>query len=515
MTVTALLACLPVLLVLILLLKYGVAADVAGLLALTLTVAVAWLWCGTEPAVLVRAGLAGAIGSLPVALVMGASMFQIAVMEEAGAMQRLVALMKSFAPGQQAVQIMLINMGFGILLTSLGATTVAILPPIMLALGYSAFAAIALPAIGYEALCSYALLGVPVVVFAGLTGQTVASAGLYFALFMPLMSVCIALGMLWLGGGMAMLREGLAPALIAGLAAGLTPVALAWTGLITLTGVFAGLAVVIALVLYLKLGGKPLTNAAALSPADWEAVRRFSPGRAFSPWIVLVAASLLLNTPTLPFFDWTFKTWSMPVELVPGAPEYLRVFWQPWFWVFFSTLACAPCLRVSPAGLGRAASKALRRGFRPCFAAVLFFALAYIMNHSGKNADWQLVDANRNMVEALAIASARIFGQVYPFVAPFLGLIGGFLAGSQTSSLAMFTGLHLSVSANLHASGLFVAAASGVGGGLASVISPSKVQLAAASIDRADEVRAVMRPALLVVLSVTALLGMMTLFLAY
>ena len=66
---------------------------------------------------------------------------------------------------------MIINVGFGTLLAALGATPVSILPPIMLALGYSTFVAIALPAIGYDALCTYALLGIPVVVFANFFGQ--------------------------------------------------------------------------------------------------------------------------------------------------------------------------------------------------------------------------------------------------------------------------------------------------------------------------------------------------------
>lgn len=515
MTTTAILACLPVILVLVLLIRFRMAADTAGFWALALTVATAWLWCGTAPSVILRAGLAGAVGSLPVALVLGASVFQIVVMEDAGAMQRLVTLMKSVAPGRKAVQIMLLNMGFGILLTSLGATTVAILPPIMIALGYSAFAAVILPAIGYEALCSYALLGVPVVVFAGLTGSAVSTAGLYFAFFMPAMSTAIALGMLWLAGGFAMIRRDFVPALLAGLVAGLTPVALVWSGMITLTGVFAGLAVILALLLYLRASGRPLTDASALGPEDRESMRRFSLVRACSPWLALIVTSLLLNTPALPFFEWTFRDLAMPVELVPGAPEYTRVFWQPWFWVFVSTLLCAPLLRHSPAALGRSAVRAWKRAFRPCLSAVLFFALAYIMNHSGKNADWMLTNPADNMVEALAFMAARLFGGVYPLIAPFLGLAGGFLAGSQTSSMAMFTSLHMTVSANLQASGLVVAAASGVGGGLASVVSPSKVSLAAASIERPDLTAAVMKPALAVVLTTTALLGIMTWILAY
>ena len=104
-------------------------------------------------------------------------------MIETGAIARVVALVKTISPKDQVVQVMIINVGFGTLLAALGATPVSILPPIMLAMGYSSFVAIALPALGYDALCTYALLGVPIVVFSSFVGQPVSEVGLYFARF--------------------------------------------------------------------------------------------------------------------------------------------------------------------------------------------------------------------------------------------------------------------------------------------------------------------------------------------
>ena len=91
------------------------------------------------------------------------------------------------------------------------------------------------------------------------------------------------------------------------------------------------------------------------------------------------------------------------------------------------------------------------------------------------------------MVALLAKASASAFGHLYPIVAPFLGLLGGFISGSETSAIAMLTNLHMTTAQEIGAIGLVVAAASGIGAGLASVISPAKLQNAAASIDRIGE----------------------------
>jgi lactate permease len=78
-------------------------------------------------------------------------------------------------------------------------------------------------------------------------------------------------------------------------------------------------------------------------------------------------------------------------------------------------------------------------------------------------------------------------------VAAYLGLLGGFISGSETSSIVMLSKLHFdtvhlvypqATGGKALAIALLIAAVSGIGGGLASVISPAKLQNAAAVIDR-------------------------------
>jgi lactate permease len=436
-------------------------------------------------------------------------------MIETGAIARVVALIKSIAPGDQVVQIMLINVGFGTLLTALGAVPVSILPPIMLALGYSSFAAIALPALGYDALCTYALLGIPVVVFAGLVGLPVDEAGGYFARFMPIISTCIALGMLWLVGRGALLRRGLVPAFIAGLTAGFVCIGMNALGMVTLTGIAAGLGVIVAMLVYLRARGKPLSDRGALNADDLAAELKMPLWVAISPWVLLTLFALLVNAPFLPFFDLTFQQWSMPLEIIPGRPERVRLLWQAYFWILVSTLLALPFLKPTRAQLSTSIRKWLKRAPRPALAAAVFFAIAFVLNHSGKGLDWVLADPSNNMIHVLATAAAAVFGQLYPLVAPFLGLLGGFISGSETSSIAMLTDLHLETAKRIGADGLLIAAASGIGGGLASVISPAKLQNASASIDRIGEEAHVLRRTFVIALIITAVCAVMTLFWAY
>jgi len=512
---TMLLALSPIIVIFLLLVLRRTAADVAGAIGWLVALVVAWLYFQTPLAVALRASLSGVVASLPVALVVATSILQVTVMLETGAIARAVTLIKSVAPKDQVVQILLINVGVGTLLTALGAVPVSILPPIMLALGYSSFAAIALPAIGYDALCTYALLGIPVVVFANFTGQPVSQVGGYFARFMPVISTCIAFGMLWIVGRWKMMWRGLVPTLVAGLTAGFVAIGMNSLGLVTITGIAAGLGVILALLLYLKLTGRTLIDRGGLSQEDLAAEQRLSLWAAISPWIILAVVSLLLNAPFLPFFDLVFNKLAMPVEIIPGAPEKVRLFWQAYFWILASTLLALPFLKPTRAQLDTSLQKWLKRAPRPAFAAAVFFAIAFVINHSGKGADWQLVEPGRNMIHVIAQASAQLFGRLYPLTAPFLGLLGGFISGSETSSIAMLTGLHLSTAESIGAAGLLVAAASGIGGGLASVISPAKLQNAAASIDHIGEEAQVIGTTFVIALVITTVCALMTLLWAF
>ena len=527
------LAVSPVLLIFLLMTWGRRSADVAGLLGWLYTALLATLYFHTSWQVVLVGSLAGVVASFPISLMVVTSILQINVMEEAGAIRRLVVFMKTLARDSRAAQVMLINVGAGTVLAALGATPVSILPPIMLSLGYSAFVAIALPAIGYDALCTYALLGVPVVVFAdvakGITGRefSPAEVGIYFAQYMPVVTTLIALSMLWLVGGWKEVARGWPAALLTGLTAGFIAIGMNAAGLPTLTGVVAGAGVVAVMLVFVRLSGRRLIDRTALTDDDRRTEQGMGLALAVLPWLLLVGFSVLTNYGAFGLYDVLFKRWSMPVELVPGRPERLRMLWQAYTWVLIATLVAIPFYRMSAGRLAAAGRKTLRRAPRPAFAAAVYFAIAFVLNHSGKAP--VLVDGHPgwapqpqgglNMVRVVADASAGVFHQAYAGVAAFLGLLGGFISGSETSSIAMLSKLHFDTVAQVFAGqdperllriGLLVAAVSGIGGGLASVISPAKLQNAAAVIDRIGMESQVIRATVVIAFVMVLVVALMT-----
>ncbi len=514
MLVSSLLALAPLLFILILLIFFKMAADIAGLLGLTLTLLLAVLYFDTSIQILPNIVFAGIVGSLPVGLVIATSILQVTVMGESGALGRIIALVKSLTPQHKAVQVLLINVGMGTLLTGLGAASMALFPPILLALGYSVSAAILLPCLGYLAFCMYALLGIPAVILATFSNQGLMETGISLASFMPLLSTGIAFLCLHIVGGYRFMLKGFWPALLAGLSSGFAAIALAKVGLVTVTAIVAGMTIVATLLIYVKLIGGPIQDTSQLTEKDQQSMQKFSLARAASPWLVLLVLSFIMNSPALPFFKTVFTTWSMPVEIIPGSPERLRIFWQAYFWVLVSTVCCVPFLRIPRENIMPIFAKGAQRAWRPFAATAVFFAIAYVMNHSGKNIDWQLTGDN-NMILALAHEATALFGSAYPAAAPFLGLVAGFIGGSASSSVAMLTKLQMAAAESMGASSLVLVTANGIGGGLAGAISPSKLLTAAASIDKPEAANTVLGYSFILTLIGTALCAALSQWWAY
>jgi lactate permease len=198
-----------------------------------------------------------------------------------------------------------------------------------------------------------------------------------------------------------------------------------------------------------------------------------------------------------------------------GRPLDTRALWQAYTWIAASTLLAIPLLRPSRTQLRETVSIWCRRAPRPVFAAAIFFAIGEVMNMTGYD-----MAAGRfltpSMVQVLADWSAVAFAGSYGLVVAFIGLFGGFITGSEASTIAMFAKYTLTTAQNLKMplSGLIIVTAGlAFGGGLASVVSPAKLQNAAASIDRIGEEASVMRIAFILSLMLTAVTSLFVLLL--
>ncbi|MFX1319669.1 MAG: L-lactate permease [Promethearchaeota archaeon] len=527
---------LPIIVAFYLLVFRRWSADKVGVTAFLLGITIAILCFGTNPILAVAASVAGIIASFPISLMVITSILMITYMVQTGALARITVFFKTLGSGKKAIQIMLINVGLGLFLVGLGATPVSMLPPVMLAMGFSPMAAVMLPSIGYDPLTTYALLGIPVLVFSDAVGnvdptfwtsrypgvEPLFMSGHIFSLYMPFVATGIALAMLWLAGGRKLLfnKEALGLAIVTGMIAGMVCYFcnLIWIGFTTLTNVFAGLAVIAAMLAYSKLRGLPLVDRSVLTEDDQPIIKSMGLLRAMAPWLILIFFCFLVNL-IPPIYDLMFNILTFPIT-IGIITTNTRFLWNAYFWVLIATL-----LAILLDGLISRSQRRFskfqtdvkvsfstwtRRTWRPFVSAAVFFALAYILIYSGSvlapDGSWLRASdyiPQWNMIYVLSVVTASTFGPLYPLTAAFLGLLGGFVSGSETSTIVMFQPYHQQTATVISAQPLIVGASSGIGGGLASVLSPAKLQNAAAVIDAKGLEGQVMRKALPVVLLIT------------
>ena len=513
------LALLPIAVILVLLIVWKKPADICGIVGWLAASAVAWLFFNTSIEVLARSTVAGLIKSFAVSLIVLTSLLQMAFMEKTGALKRVIIFIKTLARENKAVQIMMINVGFGTLMVAVGATPVSLIPPILIAMGYTTYVAIALPAIGYDSLCTYALLGAPIVVFvdvangvfakAGLPPISLSDAGKVFFFFLPVVSTLIGFSMLWICGKWGAINQGWLPCLITG---GVIGVVAYFTNrydnFVTLTGIFCGLAVIIAMALYLRLTGKKVIDKSNLTPEELAYEKTYPLWKAFMPWILLIVCILVLNVPK-PAFDFLYRKAQLPINGLnaDGTPIATRALWNAYTWIFVSTILSMIFLRPTTAQLKATVATWWKRAPRPVFSAAIFFAIGEVMNMSGYDMAKKTF-AVKSMFTVLADYSALVFQNAYGSITAFIGLLGGFITGSEASTIGMFAKYSLTTGQNLkmdvHAL-ILITAALAFGGGLASVISPAKLQNAAASIDKLGQENQVIRIAFVFSLVLTAI----------
>jgi lactate permease len=89
--------------------------------------------------------------------------------------------------------------------------------------------------------------------------------------------------------------------------------------------------------------------------------------------------------------------------------------------------------------------------------------------------------AHAGMTDVLARGLAQASGAAFPLAAPWIGALGAFVSGSNTSSNLLFGLLQRRTAEYLAISAAWILAAQTAGGAIGSVLSPTKVSVGATS----------------------------------
>jgi lactate permease len=208
----------------------------------------------------------------------------------------------------------------------------------------------------------------------------------------------------------------------------------------------------------------------------------------------------------------------MKIVLWPGDKgQALRILWNAYFWVLVSTVLSTFVIRPKKGTWGKVIKTWLRRFPRPTIASITFFMLAYVMMNSayspsGEGGSWIFLDETRNMIYIWAHAASDLFGSGFPIANSFLGLIAGFVTGSEASTIALFAKYNLISAGLLAFNPVYIIVGAGIGAGLSSVITPVKLQQAAATIDQIGQESIVLKKVLGYAVCLVAVSAALTMF---
>jgi lactate permease len=515
--ISFILAILPILVIFVGLVFLKQPGTLMAFVGWILTVIIAVLFFSTSPAIAMLATLNGILASFGISLMVLFTILQVTMMDVTGAIASISEYIRLVA-AERYEQVMLLNVGLGSFLVSIGATPVTMLPPIMLALGFSPVAAVALPCLGYDPLTSFSLLAVPITLPAQVFDIDLAAFGSQISLFLPVVSTGFAFGMLYVADGWNGVRKGLVPALVAGLALGLSAIIFVRVlpvSAIGLVGVFSGLVTMAVLLLLRVVQGKPVVARNADMPADVMPI-----GRAALPWLLLVFFCLVISIPAVSADLHGVLGPLQQIPIVADKAIDLKLLNQAYTWVLVSTLVAAPFMVRGRDEGKRIVYTWIRRAWAPTLAAAIFFAIAYVMDWSGQTVIGGALTfapgtAEINMNAVIGLTLALTFGVAFPAISPLLGLFGAFVSGSEASSNVMFHGILKRATTVLDLDFLKVYSAHAVAGGIASGVAPAKIINAAAVIDQLGiEGEVIRRAAPIAILLTLVTGGMLVLMLA-
>ncbi|GGV81174.1 L-lactate permease [Streptomyces griseoloalbus] len=482
---SALVAALPLVIVLVLLGGVRMKAHVAGLIGLLAAALVACLAYGMPLGQTLSSGAQGAaFGLFPIMWIVVNALW---VYRMTVRTRHFDVLRRSFGrlSDDPRIQALVIAFCFGALLEALAGfgAPVAISAVMLVALGFDPVRAAVVALVANTAPVAFGAMGTPVVTLAQVTGLPLDSVASVVGRQTPLLALIVPLVLVWLVDGRRGLRETWIPALVCGVAFAVAQFAASNYVSAQLADIGAALAGAGALVAvpHARVPAAESVRTSVLTGVRSEELDEEDPRgevvRAYAPYALIVAVFSVAQIPAVK--DWlagATQTYDWPFLNVAG-PDGEPVGGNVFTWPIVSTGGTLVLLAgvCTAAVIGVHARVAVREWLATVhelrFAILTVtsvLALAYVMNLSGQAA---------TIGHFVAAAGAGL-----AFLSPVLGWFGVAVSGSDTSSNALFGALQVTAARESGLSAELLAAANSSGGVLGKMISPQNLTIACAAV---------------------------------
>ncbi|AQR70604.1 L-lactate permease [Janthinobacterium sp. LM6] len=510
---SSLAAAVPIIFFFIALAALRIKGHVAAAVTLALALAVAIFAYGMPvPQALAAAGYGFAYGLWPIAWIIVTAVFLYKIVVKTGQIEIIRASVLSVTDDQR-LQVLLIGFAFGAFLEGAAGfgAPVAITSALLVGLGFNPLYAAGLCLIANTAPVAFGAMGIPIIVAGQVTGIDPFLIGAMAGRQLPLLSLAVPFWLVFMMDGVRGVREVWPAALVTGASFAVTQYFTSNHIGPELPDITSALVSLVSLTLFLKVwqpknakvvhavGG----GTAALSGfggAGGAADLRGSGSRAASPYTLAQTArawtpfgllTAIVTVWSLPGFKSLFAAGgalsslvvkihvpyldklvikTMPIVAEPKAYDAvfkLDLLSAVGTAILLTAVLSMWMLRMKPRDGIKAFVETLVELRRPVLSIGLVLAFAFVANYSG-------------MSSTLALLLAGS-GAAFPFFSPFLGWLGVFLTGSDTSSNALFCSLQNTTAHQIGVSDTLLVAANTTGGVTGKMISPQSIAVACAA----------------------------------
>ncbi|WP_416189377.1 lactate permease LctP family transporter [Neisseria sp. CCUG17229] len=519
---TAAIALLPIVFFFVALTLLKMKGYIAGLLTLLIALAVAVFAFGMPAGMAFSSALFGfSYGIWPIAWIIVTAVFLYKITVKTGQFDIIRSSVVSITEDQR-LQLLLVGFSFGAFLEGAAGfgAPVAITAALLVGLGFKPLYAAGLCLVANTAPVAFGAMGIPILVAGQVSNLDPFHIGQVAGRQLPILAIIVPFWLMAMIDGMRGLRQTWPAALVAGVSFAVT--LFFTTNFIgpELPDITASLVSLICLAGFLKKwqpkeiftfdGMKQPTRSQPSEYSSGQIIKAWSPFAILTVFVsvwTLKSVKSALSFATFQF-EWpglhnlVLKAAPIVDEPTPYAAVFkIDVLGAVGTAILLAALVSTVLLKMKPADAVATFAETIRELRLSILTIGLVLGFAFVANYSGLSSTLALVLAGT--------------GVIFPFFSPFLGWLGVFLTGSDTSSNALFGSLQASTASQLGVSPELAVGANAIGGVTGKMISPQSIAIACAAVGLEGKESNLFRFTLKHSLIFCTFLGILTLLQAY
>lgn len=438
--------------------------HLTSFISLVLAMVLAYTAFGMSASNVFSAALEGALlGLWPILAVIISAIFTYKLALHTKNMELMKAMLSGISTDRR-IQVLVLAWGFGSFLEAISGygTSVAIPASILIVLGFEPLFAAVVCLIANTVPTAYGAVGIAVTTLSKVTGLEVGLLNFYIALQLSLFIVLLPFVLVIITAkGFKGLKGVMGITLVSGIAFVIPQLLTAMfltEQLPTLVGSLCSLG---ATILWAKLFHKDKKSSE---------VEKISSGKALVAWLpyILIFVFIILTSPLVQPISQLLEHHKTVITIYTGKNASIMTFkWidSPGTLIFLAAVIGSLIQGAKLADILRIFLATCKQMWKSGITVLSIVSVARVMGYSG-------------MIASVAAMLVKSTGSFYPFISPFIGTLGTFLTGSDTSSNILFGALQKEAAALIDINPYWLAASNTAGATAGKMISPQNIAVA-------------------------------------